>query len=96
MTLKVLTMTTLSTGLIALIIEFVIRAQVNRHPSPDERVGIHELQSPAVWLGRNGLLARHKRFYPQSRLSSIFRVLWVLFFATFGALIICVKVTGSH
>jgi hypothetical protein len=86
----------LSTGLILLIIEFVIRAQVNRHLSPDERVGIHELQSPAVWLGRNGLLARHKRFYPQSRLANIFRVLWVLFFVTFAALIVYIKVTRLH
>ena len=96
MMVKVLSMTMLSTGLILLITEFVIRAQVNRHLSPGERVGIHELQSPAVWLGRNGLLARHKRLHPQSRLANIFRVLWVFFFALFGALIIYIKVSGSH
>jgi hypothetical protein len=86
----------ISSGLLTVVVEFVIRAQVNRQLSPDQRIRIYDLPSPSVWLGQNGLLARHRRFYPESNLASIFRILWVLFFATFGALIIYAKTTASR
>ncbi len=92
---KVLATTTVSSGLICVLVEFVIRAQVNRHLAPDERISVHELQWPWVWLGRNGLIARHKRLYPASWLANIFCVLWVLFFAGLIALIAYEKI-GSQ
>ena len=79
-----------------LVLEFVIRAQVNRHLSPSERVGIFELRQFSIWLGRNGLIARHKALYPDSWLADTFRVLWVLFFAIFIGLIVFAKVHGQH
>lgn len=80
-----------SLGLTGLVLEFVIRAQVNRHLPPRERVSIYSLQYISVWLGSNGLIARHKRLYPHSRLADSFPVIWVLFFVTFFGLAVYAK-----
>ena len=84
----ILATTMIVTAVPLLIAEFTIRAQVNRHLSSDQRISIHQLSSPAIWLGEDGLLARHKKFYPQSILANLFRLLWVLFFSCLVGLVI--------
>jgi hypothetical protein len=84
---KVLATAFLFLGLTLLVLELIIRAQVNRHVSPSEQVGISDLKNISVWLGRDGLIARHKRLCPGSRLANTFRVLWAAFFAVIGLVV---------
>jgi hypothetical protein len=72
-------------------VEFVIRAQVNSRLPLEDRISVSALRSVSTWTGPEGLLARHQRLYPSSRLAAVFRILWVLSLASAIAAVIYVK-----
>jgi hypothetical protein len=85
----VLALLGLGSGAVLVIVEFTIRAQVNRRLRPEQRIGSGELQkNPYIWFGERGLLARHASLYPGSRLTTAFRVLWGTFWVLLAALIL--------
>jgi hypothetical protein len=75
-------------GAVLAIVEFTIRAQINRCVPPDQCIGLRELQNPYVWFGERGLLARHASLYPGSRLVTAFRLLWATFWVLMAAWIL--------
>ena len=72
-------------------VELAIRAQVNNRLPLEDRISISALRSVSTWSGSEGLLSRHKRFYPSSHLGLAFRILWVLSLASVIAAVIYVK-----
>ncbi len=79
----------LGSGAVLVIVQFIIREQMNRCLPPDQRIGVRELlQNPFIWFGERGLLARHASLYPGSRRPTVFRLLWATFWVLLAASIL--------
>ena len=74
---------TLSEGIIGTTIFFVqmtMWTRINDRLPPEQQIGWRQaLYGVFIWFQEGGLLVRYARLYPESRLGSVFRVLWGIF-----------------
>ena len=66
-------------GFALFLIQWAIWTQINRRLPPAKQIGFDALKDTFIWFREGGLLAQHKSLYPESRLPTVFRVLWGIF-----------------
>jgi hypothetical protein len=66
-------------GAALMIIQLIIWRQINDCLPPMQQIGWQVLKETFIWFQGDGLLAQHARLYPESRLTTVFRVLWGTF-----------------
>lgn len=61
------------------IIQWMIWKQINYRLPPERQIRKQVFKDMFIWFQKDGLLAQHARLYPESRLATVFRVLWGIF-----------------
>jgi hypothetical protein len=76
---KTLILAWVVSGAALAIIQWMIWKQINHRLPPEQQIRKQVFKGMFIWFQKDGLLAQHARLYPESRLTTVFRVLWGTF-----------------
>jgi hypothetical protein len=76
---KTLVLAWVVSGAALAIIQLIIWTKINDRLPPKQQIGWQALKDTFIWFREDGLLAQHARLYPESRLTTVFQLLWGTF-----------------
>jgi hypothetical protein len=61
------------------IVQWMIWKEINNRLPPQQQIRKQVFNDMFIWFRADGLLTQHARLYPDSRLTTVFKVLWGTF-----------------